>query len=121
MKLRRILIIAFIGIVGVLIYRNIGPGAAPAKPAADAACKTTTFEDKAFTACVAVPGKHRIAMRITGSDKVIYRGFPLLAKDVDSKTVAFAINGGMYDTGSRPIGYYVENGERLHQLNKANA
>ncbi|MFM5931154.1 MAG: phosphodiester glycosidase family protein [Novosphingobium sp.] len=121
MKLRRILIIAFVGLVAVLLYRNVGTSAAPAKPAGNAACNSSTFEDKAFTACLAVPGKHRIAMKVTGSDKVIYRGFPLLAKDLDARTVAFAINGGMYDTGSRPIGYYVENGERLHKLNTANA
>ena len=28
------------------------------------------------------------------------------------------MNGGMYDTEGRPIGYYVEDGERRHTLNR---
>lgn len=91
--------------------------AAPAKPPERSACKPVTFDGKRFTECVAVPGEHRITTKITGSNGVIYRGFAGLAEDVDSATVAFAVNGGMYDTGSEPIGYYVEHGERLHALN----
>jgi uncharacterized protein YigE (DUF2233 family) len=68
-----------------------------------------------------VPGVHRIAMRITGRNGVIYRGFTNLAQDIDPATVAFAINGGMYDTGSKPIGYYVEDGKRLYPLNTREA
>jgi len=89
----------------------------PAKPSKPSACKPVTFDGKRFTECIAVPGQHRITTKITGSNGVIYRGFAGLAEDVDPATVAFAVNGGMYDTGSEPIGYYVEKGERLHTLN----
>jgi uncharacterized protein YigE (DUF2233 family) len=84
-------------------------------------CNPITFQGKRFTECVAVPGQHRIAMRVTGKNGVIYRGFTNLAQDYDPATIAFAINGGMYDTGSEPIGYYVEDGKRLHPLNTREA
>lgn len=91
--------------------------AAPAKPPQPSACKTVTFDGQRFTECIAVPGRHRITTKITGSNGAIYRGFAGLAADVDPATVAFAVNGGMYDTGSEPIGYYAEDGERLYPLN----
>lgn len=56
--------------------------------------------------------------RVTGSDGMIYRGFGRLERDIGSKDIAFAVNGGMYDARSIPIGYYVEKGERLHPLNR---
>lgn len=93
----------------------------PAKPHPPSACKPLTFEGKRFTECIAIPGTHRITTKITGKNGVIYRGFAGLAEDVDPATVAFAVNGGMYDTGSEPIGYYVEDGERLHPLNTRDA
>ncbi|UNU45065.1 hypothetical protein EAO27_10520 [Sphingopyxis sp. YF1] len=89
----------------------------PAEPHAPSACKPITFDGKRFTECIAVPGRHRITTKITGKNGVIYRGFAGLAEDVDPATVAFAVNGGMYDTGSEPIGYYAEDGERLYPLN----
>lgn len=55
---------------------------------------------------------------MTSSDGMIYRGFGRLKDDIGSKNVAFAVNGGMYDVQSKPIGYYVENGKRLHKLNR---
>jgi uncharacterized protein YigE (DUF2233 family) len=84
-------------------------------------CKAVTFEETQFTDCIAIPGTHSITTRITGRDGIIYRGFPSLARDVDISTVAFAMNGGMYDAKGRPIGYYVEAGKKLHNVNSADA
>lgn len=84
-------------------------------------CHQITFEKKRFTECIAIPGRHRIQTKITGSSGIIYRSFGSLALDVDRSRVVFAFNGGMYDTGSKPIGYYVEAGERLYQLNTRDA
>jgi uncharacterized protein YigE (DUF2233 family) len=97
------------------------PPAQPAKAVARSDCNPIEFRGKRFTECIAVPGQHRIAMRVTGKNGVIYRGFTNLAQDYDPATIAFAINGGMYDTGSEPIGYYVEDGKRLHPLNTRDA
>lgn len=91
----------------------------PPAPVSD--CNPVTFQGKRFTQCIAVPGKHRIGMKVTGSNGIIYRGFASLANDVDERDLAFAMNGGMYDVGSKPIGYYVENGARLYRLNTRDA
>lgn len=103
---------------GYIVFQYAGQ---PATPGVATACKAISFEGKRFTECIAIPGKHRIDTRITGSDGVIYRGFARLAADIDTRDVAFAVNGGMYDVASRPIGYYAQNGERLYALNTRDA
>lgn len=100
--------------------RDDGAAAPPPAPP-PSECNPVTFEGHRFTECIAVPGKHRIATRITGSNGILYRGFAALSEDVDASRVAFAVNGGMYDVASKPIGYYVEGGERLYRLNSRTA
>lgn len=80
-------------------------------------CSDARFEGARFTHCRAIPGRDDIALKITGSDGILYRGFARLAHDHPGSTVAFAMNGGMYDAKSRPIGYYVEGGKKLYGLN----
>ena len=41
------------------------------------------------------------------------------AASVDPATIAFAVNGGMYGDDLKPIGYYVQSGERMKELNRA--
>lgn len=118
MKRRAALLLGAVAIIaGSYVALNRDEAARPAKPRLPSACKPVTFDGKRFTICIAVPGEHRITTRITGSNGVIYRGFSGLAEDVDPATVAFAVNGGMYDTGSEPIGYYAQDGRRLYPLN----
>ena len=83
-------------------------------------CRKIVFERSEFTSCLATPGVHHISMKIKGRDGILYRGFPSLSAESDIPTVAFAVNGGMYDTRSRPIGYYVEDREKLHEINQQN-
>lgn len=86
--------------------------------AADSACRAMTFEAVPLTVCTADPAKHRIAMANLGADKQPIASLPGLAASLDDSTIAFAINGGMYDDDLRPLGYYVENGERLKELDR---
>lgn len=121
MKYRAALVLSAVAIAaGHVALRDNTPAAPSAKPPIPDACKPVTFEGKRFTECIAVPGQHRIGTRITGSNGVLYRGFAGLAEDIDPASVAFAVNGGMYDTGSEPIGYYAEDGKRLYSLNARN-
>lgn len=83
------------------------------------ACQPVRFEGSRFTHCIATPGINTVSLRITGQDGVIYRGFARLARDVPARDVLFSMNGGMYDAQSRPIGYYVGQGQKLHALNTA--
>lgn len=99
------------------------PLAAPTATAAPdlgpSACESVAFEGVALTHCVADPAQHRIAMANLGADKQPFGSLGAFAASVDQASIAFAINGGMYGDDLKPIGYYVQNGERLKELNRA--
>jgi uncharacterized protein YigE (DUF2233 family) len=86
--------------------------------AADSACRKVTFEDVPLTHCTADPAKHRIAMANLGADKQPFASLSAFAASVDPAAIAFAINGGMYGDDLKPLGYYVQNGERLKELDR---
>jgi uncharacterized protein YigE (DUF2233 family) len=94
------------------------PSAAATEPAVPSACKTVTFESVPLTHCVADPAKHRIAMANLGADKQPFGSLSAFAASADAATIAFAVNGGMYGDDLKPIGYYVQNGERQKELDR---
>lgn len=82
-------------------------------------CISATFEGTAFVRCTADPRRHTINMVLGPKNGAPYRSLSELAinRSPDDPQVAFAMNGGMFDGNGKPIGYYVEDGERLHALN----
>lgn len=94
------------------------PSPAPSLAAGPSACKQVTFEDIPLTHCIADPAQHRITMANLGADKQPFGSLAAFAASVDPATIAFAVNGGMYGDDLKPIGYYVENGERMTELNR---
>ena len=84
------------------------------------ACEAMIFEDTPLTHCLADPAAHTIRTALAGPDGQVLASVGALAaaRGEDAARVAFAVNGGMYDNEGRPIGYYVENGERLQRLNR---
>ena len=94
------------------------PTATPSETATpeDSACKPVRFEDVMFTECVADPARHRVRM-VLGSPP--YRSLAKFSasRPENAPPVAFAMNAGMFDGEGKPIGYFVENRERLHELN----
>lgn len=100
--------------------RRAEPSAAPARAAAGA-CEQVVFEQIPLVHCVADPARHRIRVDLGPSGGgAPYRSFAKLAeaRGADAPPVAFAMNAGMFDGEGKPIGYYVEGGERLKQLNR---
>jgi uncharacterized protein YigE (DUF2233 family) len=94
------------------------------KPKAEAppsACRSETFEGAALTHCIADPAKHTISLVVRHKGGPPYRSLTALAADRGTKPpkVAFAMNAGMFDDSGQPIGYYAEDGKRLHKLNRA--
>ena len=87
----------------------------------ESACRPLIFENASFTHCVAVPGRHRIATVVKPEGGEPYRGFAALSVEraADDLPVAFAMNGGMFDETGLPIGYFVQNGIRISELNRA--
>lgn len=94
------------------------PSPSPSQAAVASACRAVVFEDVSLTHCTADPAKHRIGTANLGADKQPFGSISAFAASVDAATIAFAMNGGMYGDDLKAIGYYVENGERLAQLNR---
>ncbi|MEL6878529.1 MAG: phosphodiester glycosidase family protein [Pseudomonadota bacterium] len=86
--------------------------------AVESACNAVTFEGITLTHCVADPAKHRIRTALGSDGGSPYRSLTAFARSIDHSTVAFAVNGGMYGDDGEPVGYYVESGERLKELNR---
>ncbi|TMM49965.1 phosphodiester glycosidase family protein [Qipengyuania marisflavi] len=85
----------------------------------ESACRSIIFEDTPLTHCLAIPSRHRIAMELGPDGEAPYRSLGALAKRRNARTIAFAMNGGMFDDEGKPIGYYVENSQRRKALNTA--
>ena len=86
--------------------------------AADSACRKVVFEDVPLTHCIADPAKHRIAMANAPAGGQPYGSLAAFADSADSAPIAFAMNGGIYGDDLKARGYYVENGERLSELDR---
>ena len=85
----------------------------------ESACRSIIFEDTPLTHCLATPARHTIAMDLGPSGEAPYRSLTALSRARSSDGVAFAMNAGMYDDEGKPIGYFVEDGERLQTLSTA--
>lgn len=84
----------------------------------ESACRQVIFENTPLTDCIAVPDRHRIATALEGPDGK-YGSLAAFAESRDPRTIAFAVNAGMFDENGDPVGYFVENGGRKQQLNTA--
>ena len=84
----------------------------------ESACRSIIFEDTPLTHCLAVPSRHSLAMTLSDGEGP-YRSLSKFAAASDAETIAFAMNAGMYDDEGKPVGYFVENSERLKPLNTA--
>lgn len=96
-------------------------GQRQASGGAEGPCERVMFEGVPLTHCVADPAEHSIAMVLGPKGEAPYRSLPDLAsaRPASAPEVAFAMNAGMFDAEGKPIGYYVENGARLKELNRA--
>ncbi len=84
----------------------------------ESACRSVIFENTPLTDCIANPERHRIATALAGAEGN-FRSLAAFAKSRDPKTIAFAVNAGMFDEAGEPIGYFVEKGERKKELDTA--
>lgn len=91
----------------------------PDAPKVASVCETVTFENVPLTHCVADPASNGITTALAPEGGPPYRSLKAYSEAIEAETVAFAVNGGMYDGEGKPIGYYVEQGNRLKELNRA--
>ena len=95
----------------LLVLASCAKDAPPASPP-QSACHQERFEASAFIVCD--PGKGKIEIR-SG-----YRSFASLQSALGKRStqVAFGMNAGMFDDAGQPVGLMVENGRKLHSINR---
>lgn len=82
----------------------------------ESACRSIIFEDTPLTHCLATPARHRVSMDLGPSGGAPYRSLTAFSNATSASGIAFAMNAGMYDDEGKPIGYFVEDGDRLQAL-----
>lgn len=88
-------------------------------PAFASACTPHIFEQVLLTDCVADPEKTAISTILSPENGSPFRSLAALEQSIGADNVVFAVNAGMFDGEGKPIGYYVENSNRLTELNRA--
>lgn len=81
-------------------------------------CTSAEFEGVPLTHCIADPAQHRIRTArapVSGDQFGTIAGW---AQGRDTSAIAFVMNGGAYGDDLRALGYFVENAERLGELNR---
>ena len=89
-----------------------------AQTSAISACNMTDFEGIVLTHCIADPTQHRIATAHSNNEDAPYGSLKALTVAEQGQDIAFAMNGGIFDPDGLPIGYYVESGKRLSELDR---
>lgn len=93
------------------------PQPTPSK-AAGSACEQVVFEQARLTHCIADPARHRITTALAPASGETFGTIAAWAAGRNEGAIAFVMNGGMYDDDLRPLGYFVENGKRLKELDR---
>lgn len=78
-------------------------------------CHQQTFESSRFTVCDNKGGELRLFAASKGEKPL--RSFAEVARHIDEKHVAFAMNAGMFDEAGRPIGLARTGGVEAHKIN----
>ncbi|MBY5539096.1 hypothetical protein HFO60_03355 [Rhizobium leguminosarum] len=86
-------------------------------------CEQESFEEAKYVVCTLEPGKADLRLFWKNADDAPYRTFSSLAEAVraEGRTLAFAVNAGMYRTDFSPMGLYVENARELQRANTTKA
>lgn len=86
---------------------------------ASATCRAETYEEANYTVCSFDLTKVDLRMFWGNAEGEAHRTFDNLAGSLsaEEKTLAFAMNGGMYGDDFLPIGLYIENGKEVTPAN----
>jgi len=84
----------------------------------NSACQPATFEGVSLTHCIADPELHRISTDLAPSSGDNFGSIEAWAAGRNEGDIAFVMNAGMYNDALRPVGYFVEDSNRLVELNR---
>lgn len=80
-------------------------------------CSNQTHDGNRYTVCQVDAATEDLRLFLRNADGRILGQFDAIQKALPKgKTLAFAMNGGMYHPDRRPVGYYVENGVQSQKL-----
>jgi uncharacterized protein YigE (DUF2233 family) len=83
------------------------------------ACRAVTFEGVPLTHCIADPEQHTIRAALAPSSGERFGTIEAWAAGKNESAIAFVTNAGAYGDDLKALGYFVEEGERLVELNRA--
>ncbi len=86
--------------------------------ASNSPCRAANFEGIAITHCVADPELHRISASLAPASGPNFGTIEGWAAGRNETDIAFVMNGGMYGDDLKAIGYFVQEGDRLVELNR---
>ena len=88
-------------------------------PASADPCRREAFEGASYIVCSFDLAKDDLRMFWKDGEGTPYKTFPVLADALKGQglTLAFAMNGGMYDENFSPVGLYIEGGRELALAN----
>lgn len=92
---------------------------APDSTGPDAVCRPVSFENVALTHCVADPERHTIRTSLAPVSGPNFGTIEGWAAGKNESAIAFVTNAGIFGDDLKPIGYFVENADRLVELNRA--
>jgi len=83
-----------------------------------AACAAKDFDSAKFTVCTFDPRRDDIRLFLSGADGKPYGSLAALAAALKAKgeRLMFAMNAGMFTQDQSPVGLYVENRRKLHEV-----
>jgi uncharacterized protein YigE (DUF2233 family) len=83
-------------------------------------CVPDRFEEADYTVCTIDPAAADLRLFWRDPGGAPYRSFARLARSLEAKgrKLAFAMNGGMYQTDFTPVGLYIENGDELRPADR---
>lgn len=90
---------------------------------ADTHCHELEFEENRYAVCSFDPAKTSLELHWRNGDGAPHRTFSALAGALadEGAQLAFAMNGGMFQTDFSPLGLHVEHGAELRPLNRYDA
>ena len=100
------------GLRVLAVLAGLATGAAAADP-----CRTLTHDDTPYTVCEVQAGQD-LRLFLTAPDGTPFGTFQRIdtALATSGKTLAFAMNAGMYHADRRPVGLYVQNGTQQARI-----
>ena len=87
-----------------------------AAPAVASDCRDVSFEETSFTVCEADPASEDVRLFLNDASGARLGTFDNVADAVAPKSLAWAMNAGMYHPDRSPVGLYVENGLQTKKI-----